>query len=413
MVFLGLLAYLFFFFIRVQDWWKPMLGVPVDAIVVSIIVISLIFSNTRVRQIFKYPQCKFLILFVLTVFLSNAVHGNMDAAVEWGVSYAKYAILFLTIGLSLNSVERLKFVRPYLAVLVGFIAYQGILMWVTGTNWSGETMYWAHRIRWVGLFNGANSLILAFIIVIPFLLEYLFGDYSLWQKTFAAIGMSLVTTAFYMANSRGGFLALLIVLVFFVSMKLKNLRGVGLALIVGMLLLFFAAPSRMGEIDDPENSTRGRIEAWSESIDMVKYVDPVFGVGKGQFTKYVRRVAHNAFMQQFAETGLLGAYFWLGVIYASMKGMAKIMSNDGLSPEKVSLYRGYLLGVIGILAIGMFISEDHELMFIWLAVCTAIQMVENIEISFDRSDIAKLAALEITLIVLVYVAVNAYNAVYS
>lgn len=413
MAFLGLSVYLFFFFIRLQDWWSPLKGVHVDDIVLPFILLFLLPSIRNISETLKLPQTKFILLFVGAVFFSNLVNGNIDASFEYGWKYLKFAIIFFIIVLSVDSFPKLKWTFPFILLLITFIAYQCIIQAKTGTNWAGQSLYWADRVRWVGLFDGANTTALGFVLVTPILLEYIFGPWSIGYKVFSVAPACLILTGVYLTNSRGGFLGLLVVVFAFVSMRLKNKKGIifGLILLFALLALL-PAPSRMSEIDDSYKSTRHRIHAWEEALYMIKYHNPLFGVGKGQFTEYTSRVAHNAFLQQLGETGLIGCFFWLGLIYLTIHPLFKLLRKDDIAPLKLSLYRGYFLGLIGLLAGTLFLSADHELLYIWLAILMSITLVEKIELRFTSKDLIIIGVIEAIGVIGAYVAVNLFKVIY-
>ncbi|WP_428268466.1 O-antigen ligase family protein [Haliangium sp.] len=114
-------------------------------------------------------------------------------------------------------------------------------------------------------------------------------------------------------QSRGGMLAYLAVLgVYFVRRY-----GIKYALIGVMAMLpLMALGGREGEAASA--STEGRYEAWRSGLDMLRS-DPVFGVGKGQFTENHHLTAHNSHVLAFAELGLVGLFLWVGMLYMTFK----------------------------------------------------------------------------------------------
>ena len=186
MAYIGLLTYIFFFFIRMQDWWGPIKGVPVDYIVISFTVVLLVFSNTKFNELLKMPQLKLLFLLLIAIILSNLVNGNIDASIEYGIKYLKYIIIFILIVLSVNSYFKLKFLALFILALIIFISFQCMVQVETGTNVAGQSLYWADRARWVGIFDGSNITALALVLVIPFLLEFFFGP---WGKGYKLVSM--------------------------------------------------------------------------------------------------------------------------------------------------------------------------------------------------------------------------------
>lgn len=411
MTFFFILIYIFFFFIRLQDWWRPLLGFPVDDVIFTIILLGILPSTSRIIKIIKLPQSKFFALFILAVFLSDLVNNDIAAAYEYGIKYIKFFVVYVIIVLSIDSFKKLNVLATFLCLLVLFIAYQGIIQAQTGTNWAGQSLYWGDRIRWVGLFDGANTTALAFVFVMPFLLEYFFGPWGIRYKVFSVIAALFIMSAFYFANSRGGFLSLMIVVFFFLYMRMKSKKGVIIAVVITFTLLLIA-PSRMSEIDDKDKSSRGRIHAWDESLQMVRYHNPLFGVGKGHFRDYTSLPAHNAFLQHLGETGLIGAFFWLGFIYASIKGNILVMRKEGIDPGSYSLYRGHYLGLVGLLAGTMFISADHELLYICVALMTAIMLIEKIDLRFSLRDLKILGIVNVSVIFIIYIVVNLYKIIY-
>lgn len=220
-------------------------------------------------------------------------------------------------------------------------------------------------------------------------------------------------TGFYLANSRGSFLSLLAVFFFFFITKLKNKKGIILGIILSLILLAVAMPSRMEQIDDSQKSARLRISAWCESLEMVRYHNPFFGVGKGQFEKYSGRAAHNAFLQQLGETGLIGAFFWAGLIYATFKGLLKVLREKTLDPFKQSLYSAYLIGLIGFFVGLAFISADNEFLYIWLALCTSIMCIEELEMKFTVRDLKFIGGIGIASLIFAYITINLFKSLYT
>lgn len=389
------------------------MGAPVDYIIVSFIFISLFLSQSGFEKFFKLPQIKFLLVFLLIIFLSNIVNGNFDAAITYTIKFSKFVLFFLCIALSINSFSKLKVLTIFMIMLIAFIGFQCIIQVQTGTNWAGQVLYWGGRARWVGLFDGSNITALTFTFSISFLLVYLFDRWNIGYKIFAITSGCFILTGFYLADSRGGFVSLLAVSFSFIILKLKNKKGIIIATILILLLFTVASPSRMSEIDDPHRSTKGRISAWDESFQMIRYHNPLFGVGKGQFTKYTRKIAHNAFLQQIGETGLIGAFFWIGIIYATFKGLIKVIKEKHLDSFRFSLYKAYLIGFIGLLVGMMFISSDNEFLFNWMALCTSIILMEGVEIRLTSRDLKIIGGIEIAGLTVMYIMLKLFDVIYS
>ncbi|MBI5118516.1 O-antigen ligase family protein [Candidatus Poribacteria bacterium] len=251
-----------------------------------------------------------------------------------------------------------------------------------------------------------------FVAITPFILSFLFDSFGYSAKLLALAGAYFCIHGFYLTNSRGGFLGLIAVLFTYIYFKFKSKIGILAGVLLCIFLFFAAAPSRMHIIDDPQESTRGRIVAWYSALGMIRYHNPLFGVGKGQFIHYNRVIAHNAFVQQVGETGLVGAFFWLGFIYVTVKGIAEVFRKEGVEKSRRAIYRSYLIGLVGLLTVTMFISADHELWYVWMAFCSSIIVLEEVKVCFKLRDMFYIGLLEIMFILVVYGAVVVFENIY-
>ncbi len=75
------------------------------------------------------------------------------------------------------------------------------------------------------------------------------------------------------------------------------------------MALDFGGRSLSIELDE---SASERLVAWTEGLEMLK-AQPILGVGYGQFLDHHTLTAHNSLVLCFAETGLLGCFFWVGL----------------------------------------------------------------------------------------------------
>ncbi len=111
-------------------------------------------------------------------------------------------------------------------------------------------------------------------------------------------------------------------------------KGVIVAAVLAAGLLV-VGPSRLfhnAENDADDASARHRIDMWNEGFQMVKE-SPLLGIGKGQFADYTQSlIAHNTLIQNMGETGLLGLFVFIALIYASYKGMLQVKESDALGP---------------------------------------------------------------------------------
>lgn len=155
MAYWGALIYLFFFFVRLEDWWEPVRGFPVADVLMPAIMFSLLPSLPRIVNIFRKSfQIKFFFFFILAVVASDIVNNDIDLALQEGWRYLKFIIIFFAIAFSINSFHKLRLSTIHIIILIVFIAFQGIIQANEGVNWAGLTPHsgFESRMRWVGTF---------------------------------------------------------------------------------------------------------------------------------------------------------------------------------------------------------------------------------------------------------------------
>ena len=60
----------------------------------------------------------------------------------------------------------------------------------------------------------------------------------------------------------------------------------------------------------------------------------------------------------------------------------------------------------------LFVSADHELMYIWISLLTSIMMIEKLDLSLTKKDFKVIGMIEIAGVFAAYVAVNLFKTVF-
>jgi O-antigen ligase len=381
---IGLLLYCFLLYIRPGDWVPQVLSWPLEFAVLGGTAVASSIRTLRRRGEDDAPQVSvhfgFLVLWLLAIFLSDLTSGLFDSAVEFTIVYLKKAIISVTFWYALNSIGKLRWVLIVLVVLSAALGYQGIYQKAHGFGWAGQPLYWDDRICWVGLWDGANVLSLLFVTSMAFVLEMIMGKWNWLVKAMALLCGGLILTGLVLAASRGGWLALAVVVMLFFKRRVGYFGLAAGAIVLASLLII--APSRLSRDDErDEGSTQGRISMWAEGFEMLKY-NPVFGIGKGQFGVYTSKlIAHNAFIQNMGETGGLGLFAWIGLIYASYKSLRVVREAAEEIEDKriVTMNEALYTGMTGYLAASMFISTDFDLLYLLLGLAGAMPAIARRE----------------------------------
>lgn len=411
MAFISLLLYITVIYLRPQEWVPAVYGWQLLDILAIVTIFFWIFTGTGSRIKFvKAPHNIFLLGFLGALVASHLSHLYMWGAFNAFIDFTKMVIMFFLIINLVNSTKKFKITIGLLIILTLILAVQGIMQYRTGFGLAGQPLVEGGRITWIGIFNDPNDLALAFVIVVAILLTFLFGQSAFKLKILTLPILATLLYATYLTNSRGGMLALMaIVFFYFVKRTRRFLSGaiVGMALI---MVIFSFGPSRLASLSAQEESAYGRIEAWYEGIQMIKS-NPIFGVGYHMFTEDYPRTAHNSFVLATAETGLIGLFFWIGLIYFSFKSLSLVQVSDtSLKPYALGLQ----VGLIGFLAAAFFLSRTYiTLPYIIFALSAALlniarQKDGKLENRFVFQDIRNIGLLSVGILVLTYGIMKAF-----
>ncbi|MEW5804345.1 MAG: O-antigen ligase family protein [bacterium] len=261
----------------------------------------------------------------------------------------------------------------------------------------------------VGTMYDPNDLAMVLVISFPFVL-YFFLEEGGFRKIFLAGAGVVILFAFLLTQSRGGFLGLMaIILTFAVSgSSLKGKAGQGkvekgrdegqkwskrvVVLLLTLALVGLASNQywqRIKTILSREDRGSMREVIWGRGLKLfaenlwlgvgVNCFSTAYGraLEKGRFGKvgnvYDRswRAAHNSYLQVGTETGIFGLLLFLFLLGLSIKNFreTKILALAGSDSQTRRLSEMYLLGLIGFMVCGFFLSQAYSIFpYLFLAV---------------------------------------------
>lgn len=328
-------------------------------------------TSARWRQIGKGVRLPF-VFFYLAV-LAWALLGH-----PFGISSANTKDQLIGVHL-----RNLTFLLFLLSVMVS-IAHVRLMVWASTAGAAVLVFYYIKSgtpTMWTPVSTyDRNDLALLFNMSVPLVIWLITEARSSWVRIglvalVAGLGFSVL-----MSQSRGGFLGLgTILLVYLFSERSIRLRWRLAPLAIGAAGLFLAPPevkerlSTLTALEQDYNvdSDTGRLEIWKRGWGYA--VDsPVFGVGLGNFPVAERllphqarmlgdgwkaSVAHNTYLEMFAENGFPGAVLYLGLMasliwilwrertkHRSMRGLPGAMSGSRLLTALLASSLGYAFG---------------------------------------------------------------------
>jgi hypothetical protein len=213
------------------------------------------------------------------------------------------------------------------------------------------------RIRALGLMNDPNDLAMGIIVALG-LIGGAVKPAMRFRNLVLAVAASALVYGIYLTRSRGGAVALVIVLWRFAATRIGRLPALILlgVLTAGTLALDFGGRSLSAEMDE---SAAGRLDAWTEGLEMLK-AQPILGVGYGQFLDHHILTAHNSLVLCFAETGLLGCFLWVGLFVVTLMELRGLKDLPGASPfdDAARQWAGGLhLALVGFMTAAFFLSR--------------------------------------------------------
>jgi len=429
----GLLNYLFFTYIRPQELTKLFVKMPIMMILgvySAIVWIIHTVSSRGDKKFFDCPQDVFMMLLMLALIGSHIAYFYTQGAMDTIKEFMDKVIIYFLCVSSVTSLKRLKATMWVLVLLTMVLAIQGIVQFYTGVGLGGQVMVHG-RIRSIGIFSDPNDLALTFVIIIPILLYHIFGRFSIFTKILSSTFAGAILYAIYLTNSRGGMLSLAAVCCFYAVKKYSKIAGIVVSVLI-IVAMIAAGPSRFSELTGEDDSSQGRIDAWREGIYMLRS-NPIFGIGYGMFTEYHHLTAHNSFVLVIAETGILGAFFWVGVIYFSVKSLFTTQS-EGKKIHQLIDYSDWDTGhkeqlkmqtkdfveisnllqasFVGFMASAFFLSRSYNiLLYILVGLATALYKIKKREWedenkAFRTYDIIAISSIVIFLLSMIYMIVR-------
>jgi putative inorganic carbon (HCO3(-)) transporter len=357
---------------------------------------------------FRAPQLPLLLAFFGWAAVTIAVNGDDSAiALDRLVDFAKSSgVAFILLVLNVDSVRRVRIVAATFALMALFEAGQGVLAYhwgigadrflvgtplpsdpsamrditegggVTGESARAELL----RIRGLGYVADPNDLANVLVAFLPLIAAFR-RSRAIWRNlllVWLPIGSTLY--CLYLTRSRGGILALAVVAALSCRARLGRVAGAAVAALALVTLLWLGfAGGRAMTVDE---SAEGRIDAWSEGLQMLKS-SPVFGVGFATFGLRYERVAHSSFVQCFADLGLVGYFLWLALLAVTiddMRSLGRWNAEDdeaARSDEAAELSgwgRALTIAILGFLVGALFLSRPYDVMlYLILGLAVAVR----------------------------------------
>ncbi len=403
----GLMVFSWLAYNRTQDLtWGFARGLPISELVAIAMIVGWQLWEKR-PILTRDRRLQAMVALVGVIGISIAVNTfRYDAQVTRYTELIKVIFVALLTAALLVSRRRLRALALVITLGFGFYGVKNALFYMAG----GGTINGPG-----GMLKDNNDFALAMVMNLGFLwyMAQCVGDfrYARAFRNFLKVAFFLNVLTIMSTSSRGGFLAMGVVLLMMAmktKYKLPALLAVGL---LGCLAFLFAPPEyidRLKSITKAEDaSVQGRLVSWRVAGNMIRG-NPAFGIGFNNmvfdYQRYTQgvpipegsqeirsRVAHNSYLQIWAESGSIALGLFLFMIGSSIALVRRIQRLARQTPDdwvlpfaraiEVTFY-GYLTGA-------MFLNRAHfDLVYQLVAVAAALPVV----ILAERDRQAALAA---------------------
>jgi hypothetical protein len=320
-------------------------------------------------------------LCVLGIFVSVLIPPllTMDVEEGWrtGFYFLKILVYYLLLVSLVSTPARLRGLIAMLVpccaalALITILRYHGVLETTAKatvmdslTSATGEVTFF-ERLQGTGIFQDPNDLCVMLAAAVPLALFLLLTDGNQLRRLLWVGTLLLYAYTILLTRSRGGMIALMTALGVCSWARYGWQRTVMLGA-VGLPLLLLVFGGRQTDFSANEGTGQGRIQLWSDWLDEFRGHVP-FGMGM-QLPKedgdgkallpgeHTGHLAHNAYLQAFADTGFIGgslflSMYGLALLSISRVGQGSIILDPGqraLRPFVLAAVAGYAMGIVSL-----------------------------------------------------------------
>jgi O-antigen ligase len=318
-------------------------------------------------------EVNLVLLFALTGLLSIPL--AIDPAPAWNDfsgAFIRGIATFIVIINVVRTEGRLKallFVAVATAVVLSFQAmnaYRLGLMTVEGYRAAGFGR---------GIFANTNDMALHLVTMLPISIACFFGSRAGLWKVIHALCATVMIFGIFLSYSRGAFIGMLVVLVFF-ALKLRRGSKFELTLLlVGVFAaMLMLAPtgygSRLLTIFMPALDASGSADSRRGELFRSIYValrHPLLGIGMGNYQpnmSYRGLVTHNSYTQVAAEMGMTALVVYTMFIVSPLRKLSKIV-RETLAVRQTSPFYYLGLGLQASLLVFMVSTFFLSVPYVW------------------------------------------------
>jgi probable O-glycosylation ligase (exosortase A-associated) len=391
--FIGLLTFSWLAYMRGQDLcWNFARNQRWSFLVAIVTVLG--YATTQPERWFLRDLRCFMMMFLVVLVTAGAIAAGdyTPHQVDRLFEYTKIVGVALFTTAVVNKPSYLRVILWVIALSLGFYGVKCGL----GGVLSG--MSFEVLVGPGGMMADNNDFALAMVMAIPMLLHIGTSEANKTLRRGILLTVPLTAMTVIMTHSRGGFLAMSAMFCVLVWRSRNRVAGftIGALCVVAALIVAPASyTERIKSIEhyEEDGSAMGRLAAWQTAIKMAT-ANPVLGVGLNMFMRnYAKyrsggehegvRVAHNSYLQIWAECGTIALGTYLLMILLTLTGLWRIRRqaqkhyHTSWIINYATMFEATLVGfVVG----STFLNRAHfDLLYHWVALVIAFEHIARRE----------------------------------
>ena len=342
------------------------------------------------------PTTKYLVAFLIWMLLSLpwALHVGNSAELVFD-NFVKTVLMYLVMAASVRGVrdvERLAFVYLLSATIYSMVVISRFDLGA-GDAWRLGRLY----------YYDANDFATFALTAFPLGFYFVLSARTLFVRLGVSLGLGVLILGFVRSGSRGGFIALVVVIGF----MLLRYTGIPLrtrlfsAAIIMFAILGLASDKYWEQMttiwsDTDYNMTEesGRIQIWKRGVGYM-LDNPVFGVGpnnfpvaEGTISPFAHRqqlgfgvrwnAAHNSYIQTGAELGVPGLLLLFAIIVSTFQALRRTGRRAAvlIDEARARLTSALTASLIGFVVGAFFLSLAYsEMLYTLVALAVGLHKV--------------------------------------
>jgi O-antigen ligase/polysaccharide polymerase Wzy-like membrane protein len=321
----------------------------------------------------------FMALAIVSIPLSGWPGGSFTFFTD---VFSKSIIVFFLVANLLTSKDRLRKFFWVFALFSAFNAYNGIHRYSIGEVYDSRG---GARGSYSGVAGDPNDLALSVTMALPFVWYLFESNKSTFQRWISGGICVVLLCGVVLTYSRGGFLSLLALFLWFVYGKVKEGKtGVMVTAVLAFVVMLTLAPGSYSNrilsiVDASEDATGSSTSRWDGMVEAAKIaVAHPLGVGLKMHNILMGGHmigVHNAFLEVAADLGIVGGVLFVMIVWKLFVSMGRISRdrrpvNDELPRMAEAAQASLVAFAVG----GFFLAQAYTFpVYYLMGIAVAIQ----------------------------------------